>query len=111
MFLGAQSGIRKKHEEYADEVVKDHVLRNTCKKGPPDSPNRPTKPRHRPFDIRTHQAMYQRKTVARGGTRGSAVPTWQPNTMNFGGKADLILTMAVWHVSIQGDGRYRPLKL
>ena len=56
------------------EVTDDRVLRNTSKGGPQTRPNRPTKPRHRPFDIRTHQTVYQRRTVTRGGNRGSAGP-------------------------------------
>ena len=87
------------------------MLRHTCKGGPQTRPNRPTKPRHQPSDIRTHQAATQMKAVARGGTGGSADPTWKPLPLNFGGKADLILLMAVWHVSMFRDGGNRPLKL
>src|SRR6185503_12066623 len=78
------------------------------KEGPQTRPNRPTKPRHRPSDIRTHQAVYQRRTVANGGKGGSADPTCQPFPLIFGGKLDLILPMAVWHISLFRDGRNRP---
>ena len=44
--------------------------------------------------------MYQRRAVARGGTGGSADPTWQPNGLSFGGKLDLILLNAVDDVSM-----------
>ena len=67
------------------------MLHHTYKEGPQTRPNRPTKPRHRLSDVRTHLAVYQRKAVARGDTRGSADPTGKPVTMIFGGKADLIL--------------------
>ena len=77
----------------------------------PDQTNQPTKPRHRPSDIRTHQAAYQRGTVARGGKRGLADPTWKALMLIFGTKLDLILPMVVWHVSMFRDGGNRPLKL
>ena len=48
-------------------------------------------PRHQPFDIRTHQAVYQRRTVARGGEVGPAELAMLPVQMHFGGKIDLIL--------------------
>ena len=50
------------------------MLRHTNKEGPQTKPNRPTKPRHRPSDIRTHQAATQTKAVARGGKVGPATP-------------------------------------
>ena len=114
MILGLQAPIpeiRRKHDEYADKVTDDRVLHNTCKGGPQTRPNRPTKPRHRPSDIRTHQAATQTKAVARGGQGGSADPTWKCLQVNFGGKADLILMMLVWHVPILEDGGNRPLEL
>ena len=70
------------------------------KGGPQTRPNHPTKPRHRSSDIRTHQAVYQRRTVARGGRGGSADPTYKPNMLGFGRKLDLILLKAVDEVSI-----------
>ena len=39
-----------------------------------------------------------------GRTRGSAEPRQAPVQVHFGGKADLILLMAVWHVSMYEDG-------
>ena len=39
--------------------------------------------------------MYQRRTVASGGKRGSADPTCQPFKLRFGGKLDPILLKAV----------------
>ena len=71
-------------------VTDDRVLRNMSKGGPQTRPNRPTKPRHRPSDIGTHLAVYQRRTVARGSKAGSADPTCQPMRLCFGGKLDLI---------------------
>ena len=38
--------------------------------------------------------------MARGGTGGSADPTWHPDTLSFGRKLDLILLKAVDDVSI-----------
>ena len=70
------------------------------KGGPQTRPNRPTKPRHRPSDIRTHRVVYQRRTVASGGKRGSADPTCQPFRLRFGGKLDPILLKAVDDVSM-----------
>ena len=93
------------------KVTDDRVLCNMSKGGPQTRPNRPTKPRHRPSDIRTHQAVYQRRTVARGGKGGSADPTYKPNRLGFGRKLDLILLKAVDDVSMFRDGRNRPLKL
>ena len=104
-------GIRIKHDEYADKVADDRVLRNTCKGGPQTRQNRPTKPRHRPSDIRIHQAATQTKAVARGGQGGSVDPTWQPPRLRFGGKLDPILLKAVDDVSMFRDGGNRPLKL
>ena len=92
------------------EVTHDRVQRNMSKGGPQIRPNRPTKPRHRPSDIRTHQAVYQR-TVANGGKGWSADPTSQPFRLSFGGKLDPILPKAVLHVSMFRDGGNRPLKL
>ena len=43
-----------------------------------------------------------------GRTRGSAEPRQAPVQVYFGGKADLILLMAVWHVSMYEDGGNRP---
>ena len=114
MILGLQApipGIRRKYDEYADKVTDDRVLHNTCKGVPQTRPNQPTKPRHRPSDIRTHQAATQTKAVARGGQGGSADPTWKCLQVNFGGKADLILMMLVWHVPILEDGGNRPLDI
>ena len=70
------------------------------KEGPQTRPNRPTKPRHQPSDIRNHKAVYQRRSVARGGRWGSADPTCKPNRLSFGRKLDLILLKAVDDVSI-----------
>ena len=84
---------------------------HTNKEDPQTRPNEPTKPRHRPSDIRTHQAVHQRKAVARGGTGGSADPTWQLMRLSFGGKLDPILLKEVDDDSIQGDGGNRPLAL
>ena len=71
-------------------------------------PTNQTKPtneaRHRRTNIRAHQAVYQRKTVARGGKVGSAEPRQAPVQVHFGGKSNLILLMAVWHVSMYEDG-------
>jgi len=103
-FQEHKSGIRRKHEEYAEETTEDLNLHNTSKKGPPERPNRPTKPRHRPSDIRTHQVVYQRRTVARGGNKGSADPTWKIFPLSFGGKLDPILPKAVLHISMFRDG-------
>ena len=86
------------------EVTDDRVLRNMSKEGPQTSPNRPTKPRHRPSDIRTHQAVNQQRSVGIGAKGGLADPTWQPPRLRFGGKLDPILLKAVDDVSIQGDG-------
>ena len=87
------------------------MLRHTNKEGPQTRPNRPTKPRHRPSDIKTHQAVYQRRSVGNSAKGGLADPLWKVFPLSFGGKTDPILSMAVWHVSIQGDGGNRPLKL
>ena len=46
--------------------------------------------------------------MARGGNVGPAEPGQAPIQEHFGGKADLILLMAVWHVSMYEDGRNRP---
>ena len=81
------------------EVTDDRVLHNMSKGGPQTRPNRPTKPQHRPSDIRAHQAVYQRRKVARG-RGGSADPTRQPMRLSFGGKLDLILLKAVDDVSM-----------
>ena len=93
------------------EDTDDHVLRNMSKEGPQTKPNRPTKPRHRPSDIKTHQAVYQRRSVGNGAKEGLADPTWQPLRLSFGGKLDLILLKVVDHVSIQADGGNRPQAL
>ena len=93
------------------EVTDDRVLHNMSKGGPQTRPNRPTKPRHRPSDIRIHQAAYQRRTVASGRKRGSADPTSQPFRLSFGGKLDPILPKAVLHVSMFRDGGNRPQAL
>ena len=93
------------------EVTDDRVLRNMSKGGPQTRPNRPTKPRHRPSDIRTHRAVNQRASVGIGAKGGSADPTWQPNGLSFSGKLDIILLKAVDDVSIQGDGGNRPQAL
>jgi hypothetical protein len=55
--------------------------------------------------------VYQRRTVASGGKRGSADPTCQPLRLRFGGKLDPILLKAVEGVSMFRDGGNRPLKL
>ena len=47
---------------------------NMSKGGPQTRANRPTKPRHRPSDIRTHQAVYQRRSVANGAKGGRPTP-------------------------------------
>ena len=90
------------------EVAEDRVLRNMSKGGPQ---TRPTKPRHRPSDIRTHKAVNQQRSVASGAKGGSADPTWQPNRLSFGGKLDLILLKAVDHVSMYNSGGNRPQAL
>ena len=76
-----KSRIRRKHEEYAEEVAEDRVLRNTSKRGPLDRPSRPSKPRYRPSDTRTHQEVTQRKAVARGGRVGPVEPGVRPNLL------------------------------
>ena len=86
------------------EDTDDRVLRDMRKGGPQTRPNRPTKHRHRPSDIRTHRAVNQQRSVASGAKRGSADPTWQPNGLSFGGKLDLILLKVVDDVSIFRDG-------
>ena len=58
------------------------------------------KPRHRRTNTRAHQAVYQRRTVARGGKVGPAEPGFgqtplKPVQVHFGGKAVLILLMVV----------------
>ena len=78
-FQEHKSGIRRKHDKYIDKVAEDRVLRNTCKRGPPDRPNRPTGPRHRHTNIRDHQADTRRKAVARGAKVGPAEPMVWPN--------------------------------
>ena len=102
---------RKNTTNTQTEVTDDPVLRNMNKGGPQTRPNRPTKPRHRPSNIRTHQAVYQRRSVANGAKGGSADPTLQPPELRFGGKLDPILLKAVDDVSIQGDGGNRPQEL
>ena len=111
-FQEHKSGIRRKHEEYADEVAEDRVLRNTCKRGPHIRANRLTRSRHRHPSIRAHQAVTQRKAVAGGQGRqsgagrpmGSAKPGQAPVQVRFGEKHDLILLKSVASVSIEGDG-------
>ena len=93
------------------EVIDDRVLHNMSKGGPQTRPNRPTKPRHRPSDIRTHQAVYQRRSVANGAKEGLTDPTWQPMRLSFGGKLDPILPKAVLYVSMFRDGGNRPQEL
>ena len=78
-FQEHKSGTRRKHEEYADEVTEDHVLRNISKRGPPDRQKRLTRPRHRQPDTRVHQAVTRRKAVARGAKVGPAEPMVRPN--------------------------------
>ena len=115
-FQEHKSGIRRKHKEYADETIEDRVLHNTSKRGPPDRPNQPMKTRHRPSNIRTHQAVYQRKAVARGGKVGPAEPMVRPNMDRhlsrciFAGRLVFILLKSVADVSIQGDGGNRPIQ-
>ena len=75
------SAKRRKHKEYADKVTEYRVLCNTSKTSPLDRPNRPSKPRHRPPDTRTHQAVTQRKTVARGSRVGPVEPGVRPNLL------------------------------
>ena len=82
------------------EVTDDRVLHNMSKGGPQTRPNQPTKPSHRPSDIRTHQAVNQQRSVGIGAKGGLADPTWQPNRLSFGGKLDLILLKAVDDVSM-----------
>ena len=53
------------------EVADDCVLRNMSKGGPQ---TRPTKPRHRPSDIRTHKAVNQQRSVASGAKGGVGRP-------------------------------------
>ena len=48
----------------------------------------------------------QRRQGGVGRTKGSAGQAHVQ--VHFGGKADLILLMAVWHVSIYEDGGNRP---
>jgi len=55
--------------------------------------------------------VYQRRTVASGGKRGSADPTCQPFRLRFGGKLDPILLKAVDDVSMFRDGGNQPKKL
>ena len=43
-----------------------------------------------------------------GRTKGSVEPALAPVQVHFGGMADLILLMAVWHVSMYEDGGNRP---
>ena len=54
----------------------------------------------------------QRKLPAKihldGLQGGSAEPRQAPVQVCFGGKSDLILLMAVWHVSMYEDGGNRP---
>ena len=71
-----------------------------CYRDPLDRPSRLTKPRHRRINIRAHQAVYQRKTVARGGNVGPAEPGQAPIQVHFGGNLTLILLKAVDDVSI-----------
>ena len=78
-FQEHKSRIRRKHEEYTDEVTEDRVLRHSYKRGPPDRPNRPTGPWHRHNNIRTHKAETRRKTVAKGAKVGPAEPMVRPN--------------------------------
>ena len=47
IFQENKSGIRRKHEEYADEVAEDRVLCNISKGGPHVRANRPNKSWHR----------------------------------------------------------------
>ena len=56
------------------EVTDDRVLRNMSKGDPQTRPNRPTKPRHRPSDIRTHRAVNQRRSVGNGAKGGRPTP-------------------------------------
>ena len=46
----------------------------------------------------------QRWLCGAGRPTSSAEPGRAPVQVHFGGKLDLILLKAVWHVSIQGDG-------
>ena len=45
--------------------------------------------------------------MAKGGEVGPAEPGQAPVQVHFGEKADLILLMAVWHVSMYEDGGNR----
>ena len=49
------------------------------KRGPLDRPSRPSKPRYRPSDTRTHQEVTQRKAVVRGGRVGLVELGVRPN--------------------------------
>ena len=112
MISGAKIRNKKKTQRIRRQKSQTIVSCVTrAKEGPQTKPNRPTKPRHRPSDIKTHQAVYQRRSVGIGAKGGSADPTWQPPRLSFGGKLVHILLKAVWHVSIQGDGRNRPQAL
>ena len=112
MILGAQ--VRNKKKTRRIRRQKSQMIASCVthtKGGPQTRPNRPTKPRHRPSDIRIHQKVYQRRTVARGGNKGSADPTCQPFRLSFGGKPHPILPKAVLHVSMFRDGGNRPQEL
>ena len=76
----------------------------------PDQTDQPS-PGTNKSDIRTHQAETQMKTVAKGGQRGSADPTWKGLTLSFGGNVVLILQKAVVHVPIFVDDGNQPLEL
>ena len=90
-------------------------------KSPLDRPNQPTKPRHRHTNTRAHQAVYQRRTVARGSKVGPAELGVRPNQgfgrtplkpvqVHFGGKAVLILLKTVLCVSMYSFGGNRPIQ-
>ena len=59
-----------------------------------------------------HQAVTQRKVVARGASRtiGSVEPALAPVKVHFGGKAVLILLKAVLSVSMYSFGGNRPIQ-
>ena len=79
-----------------------------CYRDPLDRPSRLTKPRHRRINIRAHQAVYQRKTVARGGKVGPVEPPLKAVQVHFGGKFDLILLKAVMNVFMYKLGGNQP---
>ena len=68
----------------------------------------PTYQHQGPSGIVPEEDGGQRQQSGAGRTHGSAEPGQALVQVHFGGKADLILLMAVWHVSMYEDGRIRP---